>query len=644
MEAKDSSSEEIAEGKYRSLSGISHTASMVMLSAMPIFCILYIFDIHIHMGLLIYREQYLGLFLALVLASTFLNVPGTKTSPRNKLRWYDVLLVLLSFIIAGNIVFFYPQLVVRAGLIEPHLVVMGGIAILLVLESVRRIVGYPLVAIGILLLLYARFAFIFPGLLHARGVSWPRLLSFLYLDHNSLLGIPTNVAGTIVLGFLFFGACLFMVGGGKFLTNLALALMGKSRGGPAKVSVVASALFGSLSGSSSANVAVTGVVTIPLMKRTGYQPHFAGAVEATASTGGLVLPPVMAVTAFMIAEFLGIPYYQVAIAAAIPAILYYVAVFTQVHLEAVKAGLVGLPPEEIPSLKAVMKQGWVYIIPVLGLLYFLFWRHFSPAASAVYSAIMMLIVGLAKKENRRNIGRRLSSVLQSTGRQVLVVGTVCALAGLVIGSVSLTNLGLSLSKTLVAISGGNSFFLLLLAAAGAIVLGMGMPIAATYIMLVILIAPALVEIGIEPLAAHFFINYFGAMSFVTPPVCIAAYVAAGLAGSEPIRTAFTAMRLGVVAYIVPFVFCYSSALLLMGSVTNIFLSVVSVALGIISIAIALEGYLFQRLNILKRVALICGGVMLLVPQFTVMAVGFLIAILLILREWRERKVEGKRQR
>jgi len=615
-------------GKYRELSGVAAGFSAVFLSAIPIFCLIYVLDIHTRLGFSPYKEQYLGLFIAFALASTFLNLPATKGSPRDKLPWYDVVLVFLSLLVAGNVALFYPNLVIMVGLAKPAQAVIGAIAILLVFEAVRRVIGIPLLIVGVAFILYARFSYLFPGLLYARGVSWRRLFSFLYLDPNSLLGIPTGVAGTFVIGFLFFGACLFMVGGGKFLTNVALAFMGHARGGPAKVGIIASGLFGSLSGSASANVAVTGVVTIPMMKKGGYPPHFAGAVEATASTGGLVLPPVMGITAFMMAEFLAMPYYEIAIASAVPAIFYYVALFAQVHIEAVKEGIEGLPIEAVPSLKAVMKDGWIYLIPIGGLIYFLFLMHLNPTASAMYSAILMIVVGLVKKINRQNFFSKLLFALEDTGRQVLVVATACLTAGLVIGSVSVTNLGLSLSKTLIAVSGGNTFLLLILAAGGAIVLGMGMPIAATYIMLVILIAPALVNVGIEPLAAHLFINYFAAMSFVTPPVCIACFVAAGIAESNPMKTGFTSMRLGIAAYLVPFAFCYSLGLLLMGSAGEIAITIAATLVAIIAIAIALSGYLYDTLKIVEIILFLVGGIILLTPQHSMQAIGFVVLVLL----------------
>ncbi len=624
-------------GKFRTLSGLSNGVSALLLSTIPVLCVIYILDFHTYLGLTLYKEQYLGVFLALLLASIFINIPAGQKFKKDAVPWYDWLAAAACIFIFGNVALFYPDLVLRVGFADTSQAIMGLLAILLVLEAVRRAIGISLIIIGFALLLYARYAFLFPGLLNARGVSWKRLFSFIYLDPNSLLGIPNGVASTMVLGFLLFGTCLFMVGGGEFLSNLAMALMGKQRGGAAKVAVIASGLFGSLSGAPSANVAVTGVITIPLMKKSGYKAHFAGAVEATASTGGLILPPVMGITAFMMAEFLSMPYYKIALAAAIPAILYYIALLMQVHLEAVKIGIKGLPPEEMPVLSAVLKKGWLYGIPIFGLLYFLFWEHLNPTASAVYAAGMFVGVGLFRRQNRVDFWRKLGETLKDTGKQVLVVGAACSLAGIVIGSVSLTNLGLSLSKTLIAVSGGNSLALLILAAIGAIILGMGMPIAATYIMLVILIAPALVQTGIDPLAAHLFINFFGAMSFVTPPVCVAVFVASGLAQSTPMKTGFTSMRLGIGAYLVPFAFCYSTGLLLEGSVWEISVAALVTLLAVISIAIGFSGYVFRKLSFLAIAGFIASGVLLIIPWPQAMGIGSLIIIALLCWEWNRNK-------
>lgn len=624
-------------GKFRSLDGFSGGLSKIFLTLLPIACILYVADVQTYLGIQIYKEQYLGVFIALFLSSVFLNVPAAKSSPRDRVPWYDWILVVISLVIFGNVMLFYRELVVMVGFAAPKEVIMGFLAVYLLFESARRIIGLPLVVIGLVLVFYARFAYLFPGLLNARGVSWKRLFTMLYLDPNSILGVPSSVAGTMVVAFLLFGVCLFMVGGGEFLSDIAMALMGRQRGGAAKVAVIASGLFGSLSGSASANVAVTGSVTIPLMKKTGYNPPFAAAVEAVASTGGLVMPPVMGITAFMMAEFLGIPYYEVALAAAIPAVLYYVALLVQVHWEAVASGIEGLPAESLPRVWDVLKSGWFYAIPVAGLLYFLFVMHADPSTAAVYASGMMVAVGLFKREVRAGFWAKILKALQETGLQVLVVGSACAMAGIVIGSVSLTNLGLNLSNTLIAISGGNSLLLLVLAGAASIILGMGMPIAATYIMLVILIAPAMTHAGIPAVAAHMFMNFFAAMSFVTPPVAIAAYVAAGIAQCEPMKAGFIATRLGIGAYLVPFCFCYSPGLLLIGDPLKIIYTVFPATFGVLAAAVCLSGFLYSRLSPLERVLFGISAAGLLSPVYSLQAVGFALGLGGTLWSWRKKR-------
>jgi TRAP transporter 4TM/12TM fusion protein len=621
--------------KFRQPKGITGLFSKIVLSIIPIVGTIYVTHIPEYLNLAVYKEQYLALVLTLLLISTFLTVPATIKSSREKFPWYDAVLVILSMLTGGYVFVLYGEIIPTLGYLMTHRMIFAAIMIILVLEAARRLVGLPIVLIGILLILYAPYAYLLPGVFNARMIPWGRVLTNLYLSPGSLLGIPLGVAGTIVFSFIFFGRLLFSVGGGGFLSELALGLMGRYRGGPAKVAIVASSLFGSLSGSASANVAMTGIITIPLMKKIGYKPHVAGAIEAVASTGGLIMPPIMAATAFIMAEFLDVPYPTVAIAAFIPAVLYYVAVFAQVHLEAVKEGLKGLPRDEIPSLKSVMKQGWFYLIPAAVLLYCLFVLYMQPSSSALYAVGTTALISLFKKQTREIVMGKAWNILQDTTRGLLEVGIICAIAGLVIGSISLTGLGLSLSDALVTLSGGNVMVLLLLAALGAIILGMGMPVTATYIMLVVLIAPALIKLGIEPLAAHLFIMYFGVMSFLTPPVAIAAYVAASIARSEPLQTGFAGVRLGIIAYVVPFVFALSPSLILLGSVGDILLTVTTAFLGTVFLSVAFVGYLFDRLNVLKRICFAVGAFALIAPKHTGAIFGLLLIVPLFFLELRK---------
>ncbi|HEY5572998.1 MAG TPA: TRAP transporter fused permease subunit, partial [Anaerolineales bacterium] len=405
--------------------------------------------------------------------------------------------------------------------------------------------------IVLLFFFYAHYAFLFPGALYGQGVPWSRLVNYLYLDPNSLFGVALQVAATVVFSFVFFGQFLFSTGGGLYFTEGALALFGRYRGGPAKVSVVASSLFGTMSGSAVANVVVDGPITIPMMIRTGYRPEVAAAVEAVASTGGQIMPPVMGAAAFLMATFLGISYTQVALAALLPALLYYISLFIQVDLQAARYGLRGLSKEELPNFKHILSQGWLFLFPISVLVYVLFFTGLEAEVAGLYATGAVFLVSFLKKASRVTF-RKLLIILEKTGESLLEIAVVSAVAGLIIGIVALTGLGFTFSRAVVSMAGGNFFLLLVLAAVAAGILGMGMTVTAAYILVVILVAPALVQLGIDPLTAHMFVFYFAVLSFLTPPVCLAVYAAAAIGGTNLLRTAFQAMRLAIVAYVVPF--------------------------------------------------------------------------------------------
>lgn len=623
------------ETRFRHLEGTWATVTKVFFSAVPLAGVVYCLRIPERFAFVVLKEQYLALFLSLLLSSCFLVNSATKTASKVKPPWYDVVLALLSLVTGLYITIFYPQLVFSRGFVQLPVVILGAICIILLLEAARRVFGWVMVIIVTLGILYARYAYLFTGMLSVREISWGRLVTYLYLDPGALLGLPLAVAAIIVLAFIFFGRFIFGMGGGQFLMDISLAVMGKYRGGPAKGAVVASALFGTMSGSAAANVAMTGTVTIPLMKRMGYQPHVAAGVESVASIGGVFLPPVMGAVAFIMAEFLDISYAKVAIAALIPAILYFICIFVQVDTEAVKEGIKGLPREELPSLKKLMKQGWYYALPVIVLVYALFVLYLRPETSALYAVgVAFLIFLTLNMKGGKLVFRKLLAILEDTGRGLLELAIVACLAGFIIGVLSVTGLAITFSNMLITISGGHTFLLLVFAAIGAIIIGMGMPIAATYIMLAILIAPALVQLGVEPIAAHLFIMYFGALSFLTPPICIAIYVGAGIAGSEPMRTALFGMRLGVVAYVVPFIFVYAPGLLLEGSIIDIVVVTATTLIGVTLLAGALGGYLFDKLNLPKMIWLGLGAFGLLMPNPIASMVGLGLVIPLLVWQWR----------
>ncbi|MHA1109434.1 MAG: TRAP transporter permease, partial [Alphaproteobacteria bacterium] len=402
--------------------------------------------------------------------------------------------------------------------------------------------------------------------LQGRPVTFEKLVYYLAWDTSAVLGTPMRIVTTIVIAFLLFGQVLFKSGGSAFFTDIAMVLMGRYRGGPAKISVFASALFGSISGSVVSNVVTTGVITIPLMRNGGYRAHLAGAIEAVASTGGQLMPPIMGAAAFLMAEFLQITYAEVVIAAIIPAVLYYVALFVQADLEAARSGITAIEKDRIPAAAPVLKAGWFFPLPFVVLIAALFWLNYLPETSALLAAAVIVVSAMALGYRGRRLGvLDLIDALRATGIGVLDIVMIGAAAGMVIGCISISGLGFALTQALVLIAGGNLILLLVMAAVVCIILGMGMPTVGVYVLLAALVAPALVEVGILPIAAHMFILYFGMMSMITPPVAIGAYAAATLTGADPLRTGFAAMRFGWLAFVIPFLFVASPTLLMEGS-------------------------------------------------------------------------------
>ena len=633
-------SDEIAgAGKFRSLTGLARALEGFLLCALAVAGAAWAGELHIQLGLVVFKEQYLGLVLALALPAVFIGVKARQGEPGNRVPWYDWLLVLGGATAGGYVLFRYPAIAQQLGVLSPDKVWLGALAVALVLEATRRLVGWSLVILGGVFILYAKFAYLLPGALYAKGSSWERIASYLYLDASGLLGLPLTVAAEIVVAFILFGQALYAVGGDKFLTDLALTAMGRFRGGSAKVAVVSSSLFGTVSGSAVSNVVIDGAITIPMMKRTGYPSHLAAATEAVASTGGQIMPPVMGVAAFLIAEFLNIPYGEVALAAVIPACLYYLALFVQVDLEAAKHGLTGLPRSELPRLAPVMRRGWVFIVPLAVLIYTLMIAGWEAGKSGMAAVIATFAVGFIQKETRPSL-RALLKAFEETGRTLLEIIVISGIAGFVIGTLQLSGLAFKMSMILTSLAGGNPLLLLVLTALVCIVLGMGMPTTVVYIMLAVLVGPTLVQLGVEPLGAHLFLFYFGMLSMITPPVCLATYAAASLARADFWRTGWAGMRLGIVAYVVPFIFVFHPAMLFKGAPVDIALTAASAAVGVILMGIGLAGFLFRRLGWFARATVTFAGLLLIPPPdglFWAAAnvVGLLLGLVFVALRWLE---------
>lgn len=624
-------------GKFRSLTGPPKTLARLFLYLLTIVGAAWAGEIHVLFDITFFKEQFLGLFLGLAFPAVFLSVKAVKRERGNRVPWYDYLLALAGAAVGGYIVIWYPTIAYQLGVLTPDKVWLGALTILLVLEATRRLVGWSLVILSALFILYAKFAYLLPGVLYAKGSSWERIATYLYLDSSALLGLPLSVAASIVVAFILFGQALYAVGGDKFLTDLAMIAMGRYRGGPAKVSIFSSSLFGTVSGSAVSNVVVDGAITIPMMKRTGYPSHLAAAIEAVASTGGQIMPPVMGVAAFLIAEFLNIPYGEVALGAVIPACLYYLALFVQVDLEAAKHGLVGLSRSELPRFRQVMHRGWVFIVPLLVLVYTLMIAVWAAGKAGMAAVVVTFLVGSIQKETRPSWASLMSS-LEETGRTLLDIIVISGVAGFVIGALQLSGLAFKMSLILTTLAGGNAVLLLVLTAVVCIILGMGMPTAVIYIMLAVLVGPTLVQLGVDPLGAHLFLFYFGMLSMITPPVCLATYAAASLARSDFWKTGWVGMRLGIVAYVVPFIFAFHPALLLKGPLVDIVLALASAIIGVVLLGIGLAGYLFRPLGGYVRAMAIMAGLFLIPPPsgffwLTTNVLGFVFGVLLYLVEW-----------
>jgi TRAP transporter 4TM/12TM fusion protein len=627
-------------GGYRNSDGWLGRLTKILFIAMPVVGCFFIMDVPFYLELSILREQYYGLILAMVLPCTFIIVPMSRKSPRDKVPWYDLILAFLGAVVGLYIAIFYWNINLDLGTVTLDRVIIGTIALALILEASRRVTNWFLAAFGLFFLIFPHLSWLFPDLLGGLSLPYSVQVNYLFLETNGMLGIIFGVAAIIVLAFVLFGNLLFSIGGGSFITNVAMSTFGRYRGGPGKMAVVGSSLFGTISGVAVANVATTGVVTIPLMKRVGYKAHIAGAIESVASTGGQICPPIMGATAFVMAEMLGMPYQKVVIAAIIPAFLYYATIFFQVDMEAGKAGLKGLQREQLPKIISVLGKSHFFIIPFAVLLYALFGLYMTPAKAALIGVASIVFLGFFfQKETRFRIGWILEG-LHQTGRALLQLASIGALAGIVVGTIAYTGVGFIISLYLGEFAGGNLFILLPMVAVASLIMGMGMPTLSVYIILAVLLAPAMVQLGVEPIAAHLFILYLGTASMVTPPICIAAYAGAAIAEASPVRTGFAAARFGVIAYIVPFLFIFFPGLLFKGTALNILIAVATALLGCFVLSAALSGYLFKRLNPFMRIFLALAGIALMIPVrhgdiTTILCniIGGGLAIFLVIKEW-----------
>ena len=577
-----------------------------------LYAVFELLHVYAFFNIVFYRVAFRALFTGAILALVFLVVPPTKRAARDQLPWYDIIFALIAF--GGGLYpfLFYEEIALRAAYATDYELIFGIVVIMLVIEATRRTTGWVVVVILVLFVIYAPYCNYFPGMLKGVGYSLSRAVGHLYLFEDGMFGLVIGVIATIVVAYVLFAQLLFVGGVGKFLTDISYSVFGGYSGGPAKGSIVASGAFGMISGSAVGNVVTTGSFTIPLMINTGYKPYYAGAVEAVSSSGGALMPPVMGTVAFIMAEFLDIPYADVCMAALWPAVLYYVAIFLQVHFQAHKLKLHGLPAMERPSLRSTLTRGWHFAVPLLVLIYFLLIARFPAEKAAFYAIAAAIAVSFVNRETRLG-PKRIFESLEQTGMRMINIAPICAAAGLIIGSVGLTGLGIHMSSVLITISKGNVVILLTIAAAASVLMSMGMPWTGCYILLALLIAPTLVTMGIEPIAAHLFILYMGLIAFITPPICIAIYAACTISQSGVWSTGFQAVRLGIISYLVPFIFVFEPSLILKGSAFKILLTMLTSLIGVFALASGLEGYLRKEANWLQRVLWLGGGGFLIIP-------------------------------
>lgn len=572
-----------------------------------------------------------AIHVAFVLVLIFLLYPAGKKLNRSKLAWYDALFAILSISTAAYIIVDYLGIVQRGGLPNQLDILFGVLLTVLVLEAARRVTGWALPILAILFFLYAIFGRSFSGIFRHRGYEWDMVVNQLYVTTEGIFGTAIGVSATYIFLFILFGAVLGRSGMGQFFNDIALALAGHTKGGPAKVAVIASGFLGSINGSAIANVVTTGTFTIPLMKKIGYKRDFAGAVEATASVGGQILPPIMGAAAFIMAEILKMPYSQVALAAVLPAALYYLGVITQIHMRASKTGLKGMKRADLPRVAEVMKERGHLTIPLLFLIYMLFFSGKTIIFAAFWTIIVTVVIAQVRKTTRMS-WQDIAGALEDGARSALSVAIACAAVGVIVGVATLTGFGLKLANGIVTIGGESLFLTLIFTMLACIILGMGLPSIPTYIITSTMAAPALVKLGVEPFVAHMFVFYFGLFANLTPPVALAAFAAAGLSGGSPMRTGFTSMKLAIAGFIVPFAFVYNNSLLMIDtSLTEGILVVITSVTGVVMLGIAAEDYLLGALGWPLRILMLAGAILMITPNpyQDIIGAGILAIALLI---------------
>ncbi len=599
-----------------------------------------VFVIYSMITLKVQELQLLALFLSFTLALAFIRYPLHPGRPDYKpFLLIDLLLAVLSFLVGLYILVEYWDFIERVGIPTQWDIAFSFAALFLILEATRRTVGLPLLIIVLVFLFYTFLGHLLPPPLSHKGYDLERITTTLYMTQNGVFGVALKTMSYFIFLFIAFGAFFSISGGTEFFIDLASSIFGRLRGGPAKIAVISSAMMGTISGSAVANTVTTGTFTIPLMNRIGFESHVAGAVEATASSGGALMPPVMGAAAFVMSEYLRIPYISICKAAVLPAVLYYLSIFSIVHFYSLKMGIRGLSKEEIPNIKDIFRKKWIFIVP-LSVLILTLALGYSPRIAVLYTLLATVIMSLLKKETRMTPSRILQALAQS-GFDSIMVSCACAAAGLVIGVVLLTGMGNKITSLVLQVSSGSLIVALPITMLASILFGMGLPTVVCYVLLAATAAPSLVEMGVLPLAAHLYIFYFGMLCMVTPPVAFASYAGAAIAKADPMKTGFTAWRFALAGFLLPYMFVYNQSLLLMGPVVDVVIAIFTASIGIICLAASIIGYFLKETNILQRILLLAAAILLIKPGWVTDILGLLCIGFVVILQLRI-KVSDKR--
>ena len=618
------------ESTFRKLTGVD--AWVVYLIAVGFSC----FQLYTAMFGTLAAQLQRSVHLSFAFALVYLLYPLRTKGARNSLGVREYAFAAFTVSVGLYLTVNYNRLMEFAGDYTQLDLIVGVLGTLLTLEAARRIVGAPIVIIASSFLVYAYFGNYFPGFLSHRGYSLERIVTHMYFTTEGILGIPLGVAATFVFLFILFGAFLEKTGIGKLFIDVADAIAGWAAGGPAKVAVITSALEGTISGSSVANTVGSGSFTIPMMKKLGYRPEFAGAVEAAASTGGQIMPPIMGAAAFLMAEFIGVPYITIAKAAAIPACLYFLGIFIEVHFEAKRCGLKGMSWAQIPRISTVLKERGHLFFPLIAIIYVLT-EGYTPTMAALVGLGLSVVAGALRRATRMS-PLEIVNALEAGARSAVGVSIACATAGIIVGVVTLTGLGLKMANGLLELAGGNLYLTLFFTMITSLILGMGVPTTANYIITSTMAAPALIMLGIPKLAAHLFVFYFGIVADITPPVALAAYAGSGIAKSNPFWTGVTASKLAIGAFIVPYIFVLNPAMVLIGTTPLLLTFNLGTAFGgMFGVGVAMIGFCMAPMNWAERILFAIGGLLLIDPGVATDLTGLVLLGIGLLIQWRKNK-------